>query len=332
MSRLFSIIVPVYGVELYLDKCVNSILSQTFTDFEVILVDDGSKDNCPTMCDNYAQLDNRVKVIHKENGGIVSARQAGAELASGEYVVCVDGDDWISSEYLNAFASAIETHSPDVCCCGHYDAWEDKNIKVFPNERTGFYNKEDLEREIYPHLISSVSKEGFPHHLWAKIFRREIYVQQQLRVNTRLSMGEDAACVFPTVFMANSMYVMRDCLYYYRQNPSSITKVKKPFQCEGPEIIGKHLEASVNVQYSDFRQQIDRHVVYELFIVAASQFRKTQRYHITRKEVLSVLKTPYYREVISRCKYSKNWRNVLFLTALKFRLTSIMKFYCSLKL
>lgn len=331
MSRLFSIVVPVYGVETFLDKCVSSILSQKFTDFEVILVDDGSKDNCPAICDKYAQLDNRVKVLHKENGGVVSARQAGVEIASGEYIVFMDGDDWVSCEYLDYFASAIKRYSPDVCCCGHYDAWEDRNIKVLPNERIGFYNRKDLEREIFPHLISSVNKEGFSHHLWAKVFRRKIYYQQQL-VSVAVSMGEDAACVFSTVFHANSMCVLHDCLYYYRQNPLSVTKLKKPFRWDGPQIIGEHLEKTLDVQYGDFRLQIDRHIVYELFIVAASQFRKQQRYNIIRKEIINALENPYYKDIILRCRYSKNWRNILFLATLKYRLTMIMKLYCLVKL
>ncbi len=331
MNRLFSIVVPVYGVENYLDKCVKSILSQKYTDLEVILVDDGSKDNCPAMCDEYAKQDSRIRVIHKENGGIVSARQAGVEIATGEYIVCVDGDDWISDDYLEKFADVIGKYSPDVACCGHYEAWEDNNVASTPNERSGFYNRDELEKEIFPHLISSVKKEGFSHHLWAKVFRREIYQQQQM-VNVNVSMGEDAACVFPTVFHCGSMYVLHDCMYYYRQNPSSVTKAKKPFRWDGPKIIGKHFEKTLDVQYGDFRAQIDRHIVYELFIVAASQFRKQEKCATIRKEIKDGLNDPYYKNVIVRCKYSKNWRNILFLATLKHRWFMVLKLYCLAKL
>ena len=90
----FSIIVPIYNVELYLVDCLNSILDQTYKTFEVILVDDGSTDNCASICDEYALKDDRIKVIHKENGGLVSARKAGVNIASGDYALCVDSDDW----------------------------------------------------------------------------------------------------------------------------------------------------------------------------------------------------------------------------------------------
>ena len=96
----FSVIVPIYNVEKYLSRCIDSVLSQTFADFELILVDDGSPDNCPEICDEYAQKDRRVKVIHKENGGLVSARQAGVSIAKGDYIFNLDGDDAIDTDAL----------------------------------------------------------------------------------------------------------------------------------------------------------------------------------------------------------------------------------------
>ena len=95
-----SVIVPIYRIEDYLPKCIDSLLQQSFKDFELILVDDGSPDNCPKICDDYAKLDQRVKVIHKSNGGLLSARKAGLEAASGTHIAYVDGDDWVDHFYL----------------------------------------------------------------------------------------------------------------------------------------------------------------------------------------------------------------------------------------
>ncbi len=100
---LFSIIIPVYNVEKYLNKCVDSVLNQTFTDFEVILVDDGSPDNCPAICDSYAEKDKRVRVIHKQNGGLICARKSGLEAARGDYIGFVDSDDWIEENMYELF-------------------------------------------------------------------------------------------------------------------------------------------------------------------------------------------------------------------------------------
>ena len=116
---LFSVIVPIYKIEKYLRRCIESVLSQTFGDYELILVDDGSPDNGPIICDEYAKKDGRIKVIHKENGGLVSARQAGIKEAVGDYVVNLDGDDAIYDDALESAYQIIHDMHPDIVSCKH---------------------------------------------------------------------------------------------------------------------------------------------------------------------------------------------------------------------
>ena len=116
----FSVVVPIYNIENYLNKCIDSLLAQTYGNLEIILVDDGSTDSSSSICDEYAVKDNRVIVIHKENGGLISARQAGAIRASGDYVACVDGDDWVDEKYFEKFADIIDGHAPDIVCCSNF--------------------------------------------------------------------------------------------------------------------------------------------------------------------------------------------------------------------
>ena len=111
---MISIIVPVYNVEKYLERCIESIVNQTYKDIEIILVDDGSPDNCPVICDRYAEKDNRIKVIHKQNGGLINARKSGLEIAQGDYIGFVDSDDWIEPEMYEYFAQMINKYSPDM--------------------------------------------------------------------------------------------------------------------------------------------------------------------------------------------------------------------------
>ena len=111
---LFSVIVPIYNVEKYLRRCIDSVLAQSFGDYELILVDDGSPDNCPAICDEYAEGDARIKVIHKENGGLVSARQAGIKEAVGDYVFHLDGDDALCDDALESAYSIIHEMAPDI--------------------------------------------------------------------------------------------------------------------------------------------------------------------------------------------------------------------------
>ena len=121
-----SVIVPIYKVEAYLRQCVDSILAQTYKDLDIVLVDDGSTDNCPA-CDAYARKDARVQVVHKPNGGLMSARQAGLRVAKGEYVGFVDGDDWIEPDMYARFAAAITQYAPDMALCEFYYAFADHN-------------------------------------------------------------------------------------------------------------------------------------------------------------------------------------------------------------
>ena len=107
MNIKFSVVIPVYGVENYLEKCVNSVLNQTYKNFELILVDDGSKDNCPAICDKFSQIDDRVRVIHKQNEGVVIARQQGVNISTGDYIILIDGDDYVDINYLQEFFNVI---------------------------------------------------------------------------------------------------------------------------------------------------------------------------------------------------------------------------------
>lgn len=168
---LFSIIVPIYGVEKYLRNCLNSILNQTFHDYEVILVDDGSKDDSPKICDEFVSIDFRFKVIHKTNGGLVSARQAGVHLAKGKFIVCVDGDDWIGLNYLKSFAEIIIKHKPDVIVCGRTTFVCNNSRKKVSGWQTGFYDRQKIETEIFPSLLQTSKATYFPPSLWAKAFK-----------------------------------------------------------------------------------------------------------------------------------------------------------------
>ena len=120
MDEKVSIIVPVYNVEKYLDKCIESIVNQTYRNIEIILVDDGSPDKCPEICNEWAKKDDRIKVIHKENGGLSSARNAALEIAQGDYITFVDSDDWIENDMIQSMLTCAAKNDADIVCCGFY--------------------------------------------------------------------------------------------------------------------------------------------------------------------------------------------------------------------
>ena len=207
-----SVIVPVYNVEPYLRQCVDSILGQTFRDFELILVDDGSPDGCPAICDEYAEKDSRVKVIHKENGGLSSARNAGLDVAAGEYIAFVDSDDWIHPEYLERMLAVIKNIHADMAMCGVEKFWEDKpRAEQFP-----------LADECLPHdKAVSLMTTSIWYHMIAcnKLYRKSLFD------GIRFPEGylhEDEAIFHRIVERCNQVALVKDVMYHYRQTKSSI--------------------------------------------------------------------------------------------------------------
>lgn len=173
---MISVIVPIYKTEKFLEKCVNSILQQTYKDLEVILVDDGSPDGCGEICDAYAQKDSRVRVIHKENGGRSSARNAGIECAQGEYLAFVDSDDWIDPEMYETLLRLAKETDADIAECSYrfYRPWKTEN-KVLDGENTGkisvYSNVEALEKLYFgPQLFSEIAIM-----VWNKLYKASIF-------------------------------------------------------------------------------------------------------------------------------------------------------------
>lgn len=223
---MISVIVPIYNVGAYLEQCIQSICSQTYRDLEIILVDDGSTDNCPEICEAYRQKDPRIRVIHQPNSGLVSARQAGIRAAIGEFAGYVDGDDWIEPDMYERMYQKIVNHPVDAVMCGRYENTGSVQKPVYPGVDAGMYDQSHLLQEIYPRMVTQTSffQWGIFPNVWDKLFRREKLFKFQMQVDQRITVGEDAACVYPYLLHARGLYILRECLYHYRQIPSSMVK------------------------------------------------------------------------------------------------------------
>ena len=220
----FSVIVPIYNIEKYLSRCIDSVLSQTFADFELILVDDGSPDNCPEICDKYAEMDNRIRVVHKENGGLVSARQAGIRVSKGDYIFNLDGDDAITPDALmSAYQIILDTNADMVSFS--YRVYSNgklgKVVHDLPQE--GLYDKTRLEEQIFPNLLSNKNMQNLFYFLWAKAIKRELCLKYQMNLPTPIIMGEDACCTTPCYLDANLVYMSKKAIYLYTVRGDSIT-------------------------------------------------------------------------------------------------------------
>ena len=241
---MISVIVPIYNIERYIGICIESILKQTYQNIEVILVDDGSTDRCADICDLYAKKDDRIKVIHKKNGGLVSARKAGVRIAKGDYVGYVDGDDWIESNFYEHLMQAIEKSNADVGIAGFSRDLFHKTAHLYSNIKSGIYEKEALDF-LYKNMISygDFYSNGISTYVWNKLFRRELLKKFQLCVDERITIGEDAAVVYPLLTECKKITITENVGYHYRQREDSMLKKSKPFNEEkrGLGILNRYL-------------------------------------------------------------------------------------------
>lgn len=220
-----SIVVPAYNVEEYLPQCAESILGQTFQDFELLLVDDGSTDATGALCDKYAATDCRVRTIHKKNGGLVSARKAGLSEAAGKYVAYVDGDDWVAETMFEELSRKAMETGADIVISDFVAAGKTQE-NLSQNMDGGFYDKEALNGKVYPEMLSKGDyfSFGFQPSLCSRLFRRELLQKYQMKVDDSIRLGEDAACSYACLLEAESIYYLKEgFFYFYRMRESSIS-------------------------------------------------------------------------------------------------------------
>lgn len=325
-NLLFSIIIPVYNSGKYLEYCIDSILKQDFNDYEIILVDDGSTDNSPMICDKYMESNTNIKAIHKINGGVSSARYDGIKCSNGKYIICIDSDDSVSSNFFSTLSKICVEKSPDIVCYGFYVGNGHAYQKERLNNRIGYYSKSDIEKEIYSSLIQSSSASYFSPSLCSKAIRKELLIENFL-VDPLATIGEDGACVIPCIFKANSMYILDEPLYYYRYNDESATKGKKVFNWEYPQIIAKHIENKLDMNLYDFKEQLNRKITHDVFNAAQTQFNRKEKYSVIVKDIKNHLGLTYYKNAINKCKFENSFKASLMLFAMKYRIIFLIYIY-----
>lgn len=330
IKPLLSVVIPVYNVDRYIEECLDSILLQDYTDFEVVLIDDGSKDRTAEICDMYVERDNRVSVLHKENEGVSKARSLGARIAKGEYLFFVDGDDLIKEGCFKYISEVINKYKADIIYYGQLVDTGKEYVKADLTCREGIYLKKDIESEIFPYLIHNEEARYFPPGLAGKVIKRELFLENQL-VDPKVTIGEDGACIIPCIFYANSMYVVPEYFYVYRYNASSATKSRKVFNWEWPKIVAVHLAQRINIETLDFKQQISRKVLHDVFNVAVTQFYKKETYKKVVKEIEYRLEDDYYKKCIMEASFSNSIKSIMMSYAMKKRCYILLFLYSKLK-
>lgn len=270
---MISIIVPIYKVQKFIHQCVDSIIAQSCKDIEIVLVDDGSPDNCPQICDAYAKKDNRVKVVHKPNGGLMSARQAGLKASTGDYIGFVDGDDWIEPDMYEHFSDMIQKYDPDMVMCEFYYSYPDKEMPSEQNLEKVYYNKNELVTQIYPTMLfkEPYYRFGVNPCCWSKVYKREIIESVLYDVTPKIKIGEDAAFTYPCLVKANSLCYINKPLYHYRNNPDSMTNVYDQ-NLENTIFIPVEILKNTFAEYNyNFSNSLDYYILYMTNLVVRNE-------------------------------------------------------------
>lgn len=210
-----SVIVPIYNVEEYVEKCIDSLIKQTYKNIEIILVDDGSKDKSYEICKKYSELDSRIKLIHKENGGLSDARNVGIDNATGEYITFLDSDDWLNYNYCEVMVNEILDTKADIVMCNIVNVYSDDYVfeEKISYEKTSYTNLEALEK--FEDTVNVVAV--------AKLYSKELFNNLRYRVG---KIHEDEFMFHRIFYEAKKIVCLDIQMYAYRQRPNSITTSK----------------------------------------------------------------------------------------------------------
>mgnify|MGYP002512704378 CR=1 FL=1 len=268
-SPLISVIVPIYNEEEYVGQCIESIINQSYVNLEIILVDDGSADKSGQICDEYMLQDKRIKVIHKNNGGLVSSRKAGLQIATGGYAAFVDGDDWIEPDMYERLISQIR--DADIVVSGVIRDYRDRSICKRSKMANGYYLKSGLEEKIYPHMMYTgrFYEEGILPNIYTSLYKRELLLKNQMQVPDDVRLGEDAACLYPTMLDAGKVVLISDCLYHYRIRKGSLMDVIDGDDLWRFKIVYQYLQSrfcEYDAQKENLFWQLDYMMVYWMML------------------------------------------------------------------
>lgn len=286
-QSLISVIVPIYKVELYLQRCLNSIVNQTYTNLEIILVDDGSPDGCPQICDEYASNDKRIVVIHKENGGLSDARNAGLDVCKGEYVSFVDSDDWIATSFIESLIREINNHNADIGVANFIRTTSLSSVRINPNYSR---NIEELDS------LQSVKKLWTDDYVtfvtaWGKLYKASLFSDIRF---PKGKIHEDECTTYKLLYRASKTVFLNTPLYFYFQRNDSI-------MAKASSDSLRILDAMVD-RYHFFKKNNEKEIVglclqtlcWDLLFAYASCESLTSSHVFSAKELITL-----YKEAVS---------------------------------
>lgn len=311
-KQLVSIIVPIYNVEIYLDNCVQSLLDQTYTNIEIVLVDDGSQDGCGTKCDIWKQRDSRIKVIHKNNTGLGMARNSGIDVATGKYVVFIDSDDWADKNMIKRLLNTAIEYGADTVLCNFIRSYSNGNeIKVLQKYRKEVSQGKDVINDILLEMIGTQPFEERDFNLymsvWHGLYSLDLIHSYGIRFpSERQYISEDIIFDVDYFSKSNKVICIPDCLYYYRENEKSLSSMYNPvrFKKEAILFIEVQRKLAEILNKNQYKYRAER-----MFLgrVRSCIMRSTScGFSQAKNEIEMICDNSIVKQVLSQYPYQKN--------------------------
>lgn len=250
---LISVIIQAYQVEQYLGKCIESVTSQTYRNLEIIVIYKGSDDYFYNLCSLYKNLDSRITIIKQEDKGLVNGRKLGAGYACGEYVLHIDGDDWMEKDYIEKLVQASEKGRFDIVCAGHWITYPDEEKVVYNKIPTGQYQAKKMIDKLFFHDV--FYEFGITPYVWSKLIRTDIVKKIHKEIDGNICLGEDVAVVFPAVLNSNEIIVTSITGMHYVQRKGSGVRTGDAFEKQHNRALMQFL----NFKFSEFYSDTDLH-------------------------------------------------------------------------
>lgn len=323
---LFSIIVPAYNSATFIKKCIESVLGQTYSNFELILVDDGSKDETLMICNTYTECDSRVKVIHKENGGHTSARNEGLKNSTGEYVLFLDSDDWIATDVLEICEADItRKNCPDIIV---YQIYNTLTKDCFTNKiPDGYYKRGgDLDKIVNSLLMDESGSSVFVKGLIGKVFKKSIIMENQLSIPHEVRIAEDAAAFVSAVIDSEAISVNSHARYFYfvREGSVSHSSDKDAF-IRLPYLLAYYKRKLQNSNYN-ISMQFERYIISQLYTAVLLVIRSGEKLNVINAELDMICRDHDVSSAFQKAKFNwKGYKSIIKKFILRYRLWGVAK-------
>lgn len=329
MINLVSVVVPIYNVEKWLERCLITILNQPFTNLEIILVNDGSTDNCRKICEHYAQIDKRIKVVHKENGGLSSARNAGIEVATGKYIVFIDPDDVITQDYFEILLSTAEKNNCDAVVSGY------KKVPINEIVVPGFKLNEVMNGKHFVLSSPNVHSNNDLCFVWRYFYRLDVMKEKGIRFNEQVFIGEDVIFNLEFLLKSSRVYAIPGNHYDYTvNNPDSLMRVPFKPKLESSLIKQYEVRKGLSKQYGlledrEYRTDMANYYINTIYRRLLQNLRGNRDSLNIYKELKRIINYEMFIESLQEIGYgykTQNMKEYIYFLIIKFRLHQILAY------